>query len=108
MPRRAALALCLMAFTAAAQVEPPNAVLLIAKPGLADPRFRDTVVLVTQTRDSQTVGVILNRPLEIKLSQLRPGAPLTPAYSEPLYFGGPVMERTLVALFKSDTAPHPA
>jgi putative AlgH/UPF0301 family transcriptional regulator len=42
--------------------EAPNAVLLVAKPGMADPNFRETVVLVTQAPDASTVGVILNRP----------------------------------------------
>ncbi len=46
----------------------PNGVLLVAKPDMADPRFRETVVLVTQTPDGHTVGVILNRPLEASLS----------------------------------------
>ena len=36
--------------------------LLVAKPDLADPNFRETVVLVTQAEDGRTVGVILNRP----------------------------------------------
>jgi putative transcriptional regulator len=41
------------------QTEAPNAILLIAKPELPDPNFRETVVLVTQTADASTVGVIL-------------------------------------------------
>jgi putative transcriptional regulator len=81
---------------AAAQQEPANGVLLVAKPGLTDPNFRETVVLVTQAADSSTVGVILNRP--------------TPRTHEktgdPLYFGGPVMREVLVALFRSDRAPE--
>jgi putative transcriptional regulator len=81
---------------AAAQQEPANGVLLVAKPGLTDPNFRETVVLVTQAADSSTVGVILNRP--------------TPRTHEktgdPLYSGGPVMREVLVALFRSDRAPE--
>ena len=88
------------------QDDPPNGLLLVAKPGLPDPRFRNTVVLVTQTRDSQTVGVILNRPTQLKLRDLRPDAPA--GYAEPLYFGGPVMDRVVVALFHSDRPPQAA
>ena len=63
------LSLVFLATLAAAQpVERPNGVLLVAKPGLTEPNFRETVVLVTQTPDAQTVGVILNRPTERKLS----------------------------------------
>jgi len=105
MLRGAALLLGFVAFSAAAQVEPPNGVLLVAKPGLADPRFRDTVVLVTQTKDAQTVGVILNRPTPIKLRDLWQDAPRD-AYAGPVYFGGPVMERAVVALFKSERTPE--
>jgi putative transcriptional regulator len=86
--------------------EPPNGLLLVAKPGLPDPRFRETVVLVTQTADSQTVGVILNRPTQAKLSDIVADETLARNYSGAVFFGGPVMERTLVALFRSDSVPQ--
>jgi putative transcriptional regulator len=82
--------------TAAAQQEPANGVLLVAKPGLTDPNFRETVVLVTQAADSSTVGVILNRPTPRKHENT----------GDPLYSGGPVMREVLVALFRSDRAPE--
>lgn len=97
----------LLAIPAEAQVHAPNGILLVATPGLADPRFRETVVLVTRAQDSSTVGVILNRPTRLKLSELRHDA-LAQRYAEPLYFGGPVLERSVVALFKSEEPPHPA
>ena len=79
---------------AAQPAEPPNGVLLVAKPSLTDPNFQETVVLVTQTPDAQTVGVILNRPTERKLS------------GETVFFGGPVLRETLVALFQSREQPE--
>jgi putative transcriptional regulator len=85
--------------------EPPNGLLLVAKPGLADARFRETVVLVTQTADFQTVGVILNRPTRRKLSDIVAEDALARNYSDAVFFGGPVMDRTLVALFRSDGLP---
>lgn len=105
---------CALPFCASARAqsgpssEPPNAILLVAKPGLMDPNFRETVLLVTQARDSSTVGVILNRPLQQKLAELVPGMPGAQSYAEPVYFGGPVMRQVLVALFRSDTAPQAA
>ena len=45
-----------------ADADRPNGVFLIARPGLLDPNFSQTVVLVTQTPDDHTLGVILNRP----------------------------------------------
>ena len=70
------------------QLQPPNAVLLVAKPDLLDPNFRETVVLAHQTEDGSTVGVILNRP------------------GEPRDFGGPVMAQIPVVLFRSAQPPE--
>jgi putative transcriptional regulator len=80
----------------AAQEAPPNSLLLVARPGLADPNFRETVVLVTQAPDASTVGVILNRPTPAKHE----------ATGAPLYEGGPVMRPVVAALFTSDTPPE--
>jgi putative transcriptional regulator len=92
----AAALLALLAASALAQsADAPNGLLLIAKPALLDSNFRQTVVLVTQTPDFSTVGVILNRPTSIRHERT----------GEPLYSGGPVMPQTLVALFRSDSAP---
>jgi putative transcriptional regulator len=91
--RAAALALLAAALPAAAQqAEPANGVLLVARPGMQDERFARSVVLVTQLEDGQTLGVVLNKP--------------TPARheGEPLWFGGPVLPRSVVALF---AAPEP-
>jgi putative transcriptional regulator len=92
----AALLCCALAAAAAAQQhEPANAVLLVAKPELVDPNFRETVVLVTQTGDAHTVGVVLNRPTEQRME----------GHAEPLYAGGPVMGQTVVALFEAAEPP---
>jgi len=99
MGRWIPLALALAAFAAAAQPGPAaNSVLLIAKPDLADPNFRQTVVLVTQAPDASTVGVILNRP----------GPRRHQDTQEPIGSGGPVMPEALVALFRSEQAPSAA
>lgn len=92
----AALLVLLAALPAGAQrTEPPNGILLVAKPGLTDPNFRETVVLVTQTPDASTVGVILNRPAGRNHEKT----------GEPLSTGGPVMPQVTVALFSADSAP---
>jgi putative transcriptional regulator len=78
--------------------EPANGVLLVAKPSLVDPNFRETVVLVTQTADASTVGVILNRPTSMKHDKT----------GETLHFGGPVMREVMVALWRSERAPEAA
>src|SRR3954468_20409049 len=103
------LAVAVAAAAAAAETALPEAadsVLLVAKPGLADPRFSETVVLVVRTPALDTVGVILNRPLPLKLSGIVDDESLAKNYRGPVFFGGPVMERTLVALFRSARAPE--
>jgi putative transcriptional regulator len=92
------LLVCAAAAHAQTQSEPPNGVLLIAKPGLADPTFRETVVLVSQTPDGSTVGVILNRPTPNRHERS----------GDPLGFGGPVMQQVLVALYRAERAPEAA
>jgi putative transcriptional regulator len=101
-------ALLLPGWAAAQQHLPANGLLLVAKPELRDPNFERTVVLVTQTEDGGTVGVILNRPTAAKLSQfLSPEFP-TQNYRDPIFFGGPVMRLAMVSLFRTETVPEHA
>lgn len=92
-----ALGLALYSIGAAAQQElPPNGVLLVAKPGLNDPNFGRSVVLVTQAPDYSTVGVILNRPTSVRYQ------------GKPVWLGGPVMRQVVVAVFHSEERPKAA
>lgn len=64
--------------------------LLVAQPGLLDPNFRETVVLLCAHDRGGAFGLTLNRPLEIAVRDVLPDwAP----YVEPdamLFRGGPV------------------
>jgi putative transcriptional regulator len=104
------LAGCLLACAGALAQQnlPANGLFLIAKPGLLDPNFARTVVLVTQTEDGSTVGVIVNRPSKLKLQQFFSPEFNTSNYRDPVYFGGPVMQQALVAVFRSETTPKAA
>ena len=87
----------------------PNGVFLVAKPELVDPNFSRTVVLVTQTEDYSTVGVVINRPTVLKLADFVADPKLdTGKYRDRLYLGGPVMRNALIAVFQSDTRPEAA
>ncbi len=84
----------------------PNGVFLIAKPELLDPNFAKTVVLVTQTEDYSTVGVIINRPTVLKLADFVADPKLdTSKYRDRIYLGGPVMRNALFAVFQAESAP---
>jgi len=98
------LVLALMLWTAAAAAQ-PNGILLVAKPGLPDPNFSETVVLVAWTEDGSTVGVVLNRPSGERLADVAPTWPGAADFKEPLYSGGPVMRQVVVALFDSADEP---
>jgi putative transcriptional regulator len=65
--------------------------LLIAQPGLVDPNFRSTVVLVTEHNDQGAFGLVLNREGEHKIADLWRNLTGKPCASEALAFvGGPV------------------
>jgi len=99
---------CLLApgWAGAQQDQPANGLFLVARPSLLDPNFARTVVLVTQTEDASTVGVIVNRPSNLALSQFL--SPEFPAqnYRDPVFSGGPVMRQAIVAVFHSESVPQ--
>ena len=105
MPRMNRWSLLLLACLAGSVPAQPNGILLVAKPGLPDPNFSETVVLVTRTDDSATLGVILNRPSVRRLVDVAPSWPGAENLTEPLYAGGPVMRQVVVALFAAEEEP---
>ncbi len=86
----------------------PNGVFLIAKPAMADPNFRRSVVLVTQAPDGTTVGFIINRPSTRSLAQILPDNEVFKRFTEPLYIGGPVQREDLFAVFRTKEKPQGA
>jgi putative transcriptional regulator len=79
-----------------------NGLLLVAKPELADPNFRETVVLITQpVPGGGPLGVILNRPLPARLSAAMPGIGSVPQEFDQLYGGGPVSRNRLIFLVRT-------
>src|SRR4051812_30988491 len=80
-----------------------NGVLLIAKPELADPNFRQTVVLITQpVAGGGPLGVILNRPTEVRLSEAWKESGAVPEQFDYVYAGGPVARNQIIYLVRSD------
>jgi putative transcriptional regulator len=72
--------------------------LLIAGPGLFDPNFRRTVLLIGHHDADGAVGVVLNRSLEVPVSEAVPAlSHLVPA-GEPVYLGGPVQPEGVVVI----------
>ena len=79
-----------------------NGVFLVAKPDLADPNFRETVVLITQpVIGGGPLGVVVNRPLAARLSEAVPDLGEVPPALDQLYGGGPVQRNHLLLLLRS-------
>lgn len=98
--RVAVLCLGLLAASALAQ-ESPRTFFLVAKPGMRDPNFRETVVLVTENEQVQATGVIINRPTNRSFANLLPSERFK-RFTDPIFFGGPVQLNGLFAVFRAD------
>jgi putative transcriptional regulator len=72
--------------------------LLVAGPGLEDPHFRRTVVLVGEHGEEGAMGVVLNRVSEVTVVEaVPPMAPLVGA-DDLVHIGGPVQPQAVVVL----------
>jgi putative transcriptional regulator len=75
--------------------------LLIAKSHSRDPNFARSVVLVTPYGlGGSSVGLILNRPLNIPIEKILRQLPSLQENRHLLYFGGPVSPDSVVILFR--------
>ena len=92
----------------AGAAETANAIFLVAARELADPNFEKTVVLVTQPPRGAPFGVIINRPLTDRLSDVMPDQPSLKGRKDVLFFGGPVSRQGLVFLVRSANPPPEA
>jgi putative transcriptional regulator len=67
---------------------------LIAMPGMADDQFAGSVVYLCEHSDKGALGLVINRPIDIKLKNLFERVDLSldreDLADEPVYFGGPV------------------
>lgn len=104
---RRALAL-IAALVAAPVFAQPNGIVLIAKPGSADPNFSETVVLVTRSDEGSTVGVVLNRPQTRTLAEIAPRFRSARSFKDSVYTGGPVLREVVVALYRAASPPTDA
>lgn len=75
-------------------------VLLVASPALGDPNFRESVVLIVEHGAEGTLGVILNRPTEVLLSEVLPDIAVLKGTAYRLFAGGPVQPAQMLMLFR--------
>lgn len=70
--------------------------LLLAHPGLRDPNFRHSVILLSAHDGDGAMGVVLNRPLGQTLGGLSELFADGPLSDVPVYAGGPVQAKQVV------------
>jgi putative transcriptional regulator len=80
--------------------------LLVAGTQVLDHGFRESVVLLLSAGPSGAMGLILNKPTDVKVSSLFGGigSMSRSASSAPLFFGGPVGGHELLMLCRADRA----
>jgi putative transcriptional regulator len=72
--------------------------LLVAGPGLIDPNFRRTVVLIGEHGEEGAMGVVLNRPSGIEVEEAVPPLGGLIGVDGVVYVGGPVQPQAIVVL----------
>jgi putative transcriptional regulator len=75
-------------------------ILLIATPALQDPNFRQSVVLLCEHGAEGALGVVINRPTEINITEVLPQIPILEGQRHRVYAGGPVQRNNLLILFR--------
>jgi putative transcriptional regulator len=79
---------------------------LVASPTLHDPNFARTVVLICEHSAQGSMGIVTNRPSEMRLPEALAGVCPPPLPDTPLYLGGPVQRQALLVLHRMP-APVP-
>jgi putative transcriptional regulator len=82
--------------------------LLVAGPGLLDPNFRRTVVLVVEHSEDGALGLVLNRPSDTTVSEAVPQLEELVELDERLFIGGPVERSAVIVLAEFEDAARAA
>jgi putative transcriptional regulator len=75
--------------------------LLVASRHLMDPNFSETVVLLIDYARNGAMGLVINRPTEVKLSAVFPEMEGLQQRTDTIYMGGPVGRNQILMLIRS-------
>jgi putative transcriptional regulator len=81
-------------------------IFLVAAPSLRDPNFRQSVVLLCEHGPEGALGVVVNRPTAMSISEALPQVPILEGSAHVLYAGGPVQTNQVMLLFRSEEFPE--
>ena len=80
-------------------------IFLVASPSLRDPNFRQTVVLLCAHGAEGALGVVVNRPTAMSLSEALPQVPVLEGQGHVLFSGGPVQPNNVLILYRVEQEP---
>ncbi len=81
-------------------------IFLIAAPSLRDPNFRQTVVLLCEHGAEGALGVVVNRPTAMSVSEALPQVPVLEGQGHVLFAGGPVQKNQVMLLYRLNQLPE--
>jgi putative transcriptional regulator len=87
---------------------PAKGRLLVAQRSVNDPRFAETVILLVGYSDQGAMGLIINRPTDVRLASALPKLKELRGRSDHVFVGGPVSPGAMLLLIRSDQAPEGA
>ncbi len=79
---------------------------LVASRNIADPRFKETVILMVKYDSDGAMGLIINRPTEMRLHTVVPEIKGLQKRTDAVFIGGPVAKNQLFMLIRSATPPE--
>ena len=90
----------------ASPTQPARGRLLVASHRLADPNFSETVVLLFAYEPAGAMGVVINRPTDVRLGSVLRDVEELRNRSDPVYLGGPVAGNLLIFLVRAAEQPE--
>lgn len=78
---------------------PEKGKILISEPFLNDPNFKRTIILLAEHSEEGSVGFVLNKPTDVKISQM---INEFPDFNSLVYYGGPVQLNTLQFIYRGE------
>jgi putative transcriptional regulator len=88
--------------------EPAKGRFLVANRSVNDPRFAQTVILLIAYSDRGAMGIIINRPTDVRLASALPEMKELRNRPDRLFVGGPVAPGAMLLLIRSAAAPEGA
>jgi putative transcriptional regulator len=79
---------------------------LVASRGMADPRFKETVILLIKYDKGGAMGLVINRPSEVKLHTVFPELKGLQKRNDTVFMGGPVAGNQMVMLMRIANLPE--